>query len=63
MQTYGTEEARKKLGLIIADALGGKSTLLTYNGIPAALVVPVAQQPHPVVRDSDSGTATESHGR
>jgi prevent-host-death family protein len=61
MKTYSTEAARAKLGDIIADALAGENTLITYHGIPAALVVPVAQPPHPVVHDSDSATATEGH--
>jgi antitoxin (DNA-binding transcriptional repressor) of toxin-antitoxin stability system len=63
MKTFTAEDARKNLGRIITDAIAGESTLITYHGIRAALVVPVAPPPHPVVCDSDSGTATESHGR
>ena len=63
MNTYTTEAARVHLGDIVTQAAAGIPSLITYHGVPAALVVPVAQEPHPIVRDSDSGTATESHGR
>jgi hypothetical protein len=56
---YTTEEARAKLGEIIQAAIANKPSVITYHGVPAAIV-----SGFPFVRfpdDADSGTATESH--
>jgi antitoxin (DNA-binding transcriptional repressor) of toxin-antitoxin stability system len=62
MKTYTTEEARAKLGQIIIDALAGEHSVITYHGIPAAMLISIYQAPV-TVTDSDSGTATEAHHR
>lgn len=60
MRTYSVEEARDVLGTIVIDASRGESSIITYHGIPAALVIPMT--PPSRVSDSDSGSAQESHG-
>jgi antitoxin (DNA-binding transcriptional repressor) of toxin-antitoxin stability system len=58
---YSTEEARSKLGEIIQAAIEGKTSVITYHGVPAALV---SGFPHAkYVEDTDFGTATETHNR
>lgn len=39
MNTYTTEEARAKLGDVILNAQAGVPTLITYHGVPGAVVV------------------------
>jgi antitoxin (DNA-binding transcriptional repressor) of toxin-antitoxin stability system len=62
MKTYSIEEARGKLGDIVLAATTGESTLLTYHGIPSAMVIALPFKLQ-FVADSDSGTATETHNR
>ena len=60
MQTYSVEEARARLGDIVLAASLGTPALITYRGVPAALVSAVTP---PVIRSEDSGRATEAHRR
>jgi antitoxin (DNA-binding transcriptional repressor) of toxin-antitoxin stability system len=61
MKTYSVEEARDVLGTIVIDASRNEPSLITYHGIPCAIVIP-AHIPQVRVADGDGGTASESHG-
>lgn len=69
MTTYFTlEEARGKLGSLVKDAVAGRPSVITYHGVPAAIIsgFPFAREIEGEVRqvsDSDSGRVTDSHRR
>lgn len=39
------EEARAKLGELVRAAAGGQTTVITYHGVPAALITPIHDHP------------------
>lgn len=69
MKVYTTEQARAKLGDIVADACHDTPSLITYHGMPAAVVVSWEwyQYVRPallksVVRSSDGARGEDAHG-
>lgn len=60
MNTYTTEAARAHLGDIVNNAAAGISSIITYHGVPCALVIPMT--PPSRVSDSDSGSSREGYG-
>jgi prevent-host-death family protein len=60
MKTYSIEEARAILGDLVLAAAAGKSSLLTYHGVPAARITSLPARLQ-FTSDTDSATATETH--
>lgn len=48
----GIEQARKRLGDLVAEAQNGTEVLLTRHGRPAAKVVPMHQLPNPTLLET-----------
>jgi prevent-host-death family protein len=68
MNTYTTEAARAHLGTIISDAAAESPSLITYHGMPAAVVVSWEwyQYVRPtllkaVIQSSDGAKGRDSH--
>lgn len=68
MDSYTTEQARAKIGEIITEACVDEPVLITYHGLPAAVVVSWEwyQYARPallkaVVRSSDRARGEDAH--
>lgn len=46
MKNVGVFEAKAKFSALVADAMAGKTTIVTKNGKPVAEVGPVKEQPN-----------------